>query len=261
MELMLDNVTYKSLKTDKNLLHVSYVFKEVLTFVNGLSGILLKELLFQEHPCESGFVMVNEHATKKDIGYVGSVELNKFSTDNVNDEMTLLNTSYHLNYHDINKRIDDALLLVGLSANYHNALFKDLSLGELKRIQLACVLFINPQIIIFDYYDKNVTNKDMEYINKLIHKLVKMFHKNIIVCSDNIGVYLNNISNIIIFKGGKIVYQGDSKAIYDDELYKYIAMPKIVEYIKYLNNKGHKMDNYIDIKELLKAIYRDVENK
>ena len=31
--------------------------------------------------------------------------------------------------------------------------------------------------------------------------------------------------------------------------------------IKYLDKKGHKFDHYIDIKELLKAIYRDVENK
>ena len=36
-------------------------------------------------------------------------------------------------------------------------------------------------------------------------------------------------------------------------------MPKIIEFIKYANEKGHQIEHYTDIKELIKGIYRDVE--
>ena len=76
-----------------------------------------------------------------------------------------------------------------------------------------------------------------------------------------INLYLNIINNVIIFKDGKIVFTGDNKNLYDDTLYKYIDEPEIIKFIKNANSKGHKLDNYVDIKELIKAIYRDVENK
>lgn len=261
MELILKDATYKSIKKDNNLCNLNYTFKEGVTFMYGLSGSCLKHLLYQEYKCQSGYVMVNKKATQKDFGYVGLKNYKDFKTDIVCNEMNYINDYYHLNYKNINKRIDNALTLVGLSIKYHNAEFKNLSLGELKKIQLACVLFMNPKIIVFDYYDKNMPNKDIEYLNKLINKLVKMYNKNIIICSDNISLYLNSINRIIVFKNGSLMFNGKISDIYNDELYKYIEMPKIIEFIKYLNNQGHSMDKYIDIKELLKAIYRDVENK
>ena len=119
--------------------------------------------------------------------------------------------------------------------------------------------FLNPKVIILDFFEKNLSNNIVEYIKKLVYKLNKMYDKNIIICSNNIDIYLNIIKDIVIFDKGNIVYQGND--LYNSKIYKYIDEPNIVSFIKYLDRKGHKFDRYIDIKELLKAIYRDVENK
>ena len=45
---------------------------------------------------------------------------------------------------------------------------------------------------------------------------------------------------------------------YNDELYKYVKMPKTVSLIKYLESNGHKIDHEVTFNETLKAIYRGV---
>ena len=145
--------------------------------------------------------------------------------------------------------------------NYSNCYFSDLSNGEIKKIKLALALFVNSKIIILDYYDKGLSSKDREYLCKLLRKISKMYHKNIIVCSDNLNDYINVVDRIIIFNNGLLVLDKDKNEIYDDDIYKYIEMPDIIKMIKYLEVNNHYFDHYIEPNELLKAIYRDVENK
>ena len=61
---------------------------------------------------------------------------------------------------------------------------------------------------------------------------------------------------VIIFLNKKIVYKTND--IYDENLYKYVSIPPIIEFVKCIQNKGIKMDNYTDTYELLKAIYRSI---
>lgn len=261
MELILDNVSIKTTKKFKSFNNVSYVFKNGITFCNGISGKFLKELLFQERKIDNGVVMVSDEATKKDVCLVGWQTYNDFNKSNVMDEVEFLISEYSLKYDNVQKRLEDSLIMAGLNISYISRYFSDLSSGELKKVSLALMLFINPKIMIFDYYDKNLNDSEIIYLRKLLRKLAADYEKNIIICSDNIELFLSIINNIVIFNDGKLVFNGSNKDLYNDDLYKYIDKPSIVDFIEYSNNAGHKLDNYIDIKELIKAIYRDVENK
>ena len=150
--------------------------------------------------------------------------------------------------------------MVGLN-NYSNCYFSDLSSSVLKKIRIALALFMNSKIIILDYIEKGLCNKDIEYLKKLLRKISKTYHKNIIICSDDLNSYLDIVDKVIVVNKGKIVIDLDKNNLYDDNIYKYLKMPNIIHMIKYLNDNNHYFDNYIEMKELLKAIYRDVENK
>ena len=257
MELILDDITYKSNKLDNKLNNVSYTFVNGITFVSGLNIDLLVNILFGIEKQNNGYIYLDERASKKDIYLIPS----NLEKDNLYDELKYINTKFNLNYKDINERIVNSMKMANLDVKYLNEDYSILSTTILKKISLVVALFVNPKILIFDNYDKQMSNKDIEYFKKLVYKLNKMYNKNIIVSSNNIDNYLNIITNIVIFDNGKLVYQGTNKDLYDNKLYKYIDEPNIISFIKYLDKKGHKFDNYIDIKELLKAIYRDVENK
>jgi energy-coupling factor transporter ATP-binding protein EcfA2 len=256
MEIILDNVYYESKTREENINNVSYTFKNSITFVSGISLKLIKELLFLEKEY-LGNVYLSTKGSKKDIAYLGNNP--SFYKDNLYNELLFLNKAYKLNYKDLDKKIVDSIKMANLSDKYLSKDFDDMTNNELKLSSLVVALFLNPKVIILDYFEKNLSNNIVEYIKKLVFKLNKMYDKNIIICSNNIDIYLNIIKDIVIFDHGNIVYQGND--LYNNKIYKYIDEPNIINFIKYLDKKGHKFDHYIDIKELLKAIYRDVENK
>ncbi len=256
MEIILDNVYFESKVKEENINNISYTFKNSITFVNGVSFKLIKDLLFLEKEY-LGNIYLSSKANKKDIAYLSNS--NSFKKDTLYEELVYLNKIYKLGYKDIDKKINDSIIMANLNNSYLFKDFDDMTNNELKLCSLVKALFLNPKVIILDYFEKNLSNNVIEYIKKLVFKLNKMYDKNIIICSNNIDVYLNIVKDIVIFNNGNIVYQGND--LYNSKIYKYIDEPNIISFIKYLDKKGHKFDRYIDIKELLKAIYRDVENK
>ncbi len=256
MEIILDDVYVESKVREENLNNISYTFKNSITFVNGISLKLIKELLFLEREY-LGNVYLSTKGNKKDIAYISNN--NSFKKDTLYEELVYLDKLYKLNNSNLDKKIFDSIKMVNLDNSYLFKDFDDMTNNELKLCSLVKALFLNSKVIILDYFEKNLSNNIIEYVKKLLFKLNKMYDKNIIICSNNIDIYLNIIKDIAIFDNGKIVYQGSD--LYNSKIYKFIDEPSIISFIKYLDKKGHRFDRYIDIKELLKAIYRDVENK
>ena len=258
MEIILDNVSYSSKKIDENLNNITYTFKEGINFVNGINASLIKDLLFQDKKTKSGYIGLDKKGKQYNIYFISN---NKLYKNNLYEEIDYLNKLYKLNYKDIDKRIKNALKMINLDVTYISEEFKLMSSIELKLVNLAIALILNSKILVFDYFEKGMPYNQINYIKKLLSKLNKMYNKNIIIISDDLDCYINIINNILIINNGNIVFNGTNKDIYNDDLYKYIDEPNIISFIKYLRSKNHEFDNYIDIKELLKAIYRDVESK
>ena len=259
MEIILDDVNYKSKNIEGNLNNVSYIIKNGVNFIYGIDATLIKDLLFQNKVTKSGYVALNKSGKKYEISFISKD--NNFHKSNLYDEVVYLNKLYKLNYKDVDKRIKDALKMVNLDVTYMSENFEDMSFNELKLIKLVIALILNSKIIVLDYFEKEMPFNQINHIKKLLLKLNKMYNKNIIIFSNDIESYLNIINNIVIFNDGNIVFEGTNKDLYNNDIYKYIDEPKIISFIKYLRSKNHLFDDYIDIKELLKAIYRDVENK
>ena len=67
------------------------------------------------------------------------------------------------------------------------------------------------------------------------------------------------VDKMHVINKGKLVISGGKEIFYDNKLYKYVEMPKIVEFTKYAQDCGHNILEYTDIKELIKELYRNVQ--
>ena len=262
MEISLNKVCCSAVNEERKLNNVTCTFKSGnITFVSGISGRLLRDLLIGKKGKNSGSIEISPAGTIKDIGYLSNNPLKEFKTKTVYEEMNYLGDLYNLNYEDRNKKMYDALKLVELNDGYLRRSFVTLSTTEMKRIQLALILFYNPLVYIFDYYEKGFNYKDIDYLKKVLRKLKSNYNKNIIIVSDNISYFLDTLDEYIIFNKGKVVVTGDKKDLYNEDLYKYIKCPKIISFIKMVKDKDINLSNYLDINELIKGIYRSVEGK
>ena len=150
------------------------------------------------------------------------------------------------------KNINNALKMVGLTDECLNTLTSDLTLSEKFKIDLATKL--DKDIIIIGNLSKSLLYKDIEYIKKLLIKLNNEYNKKIVVIDEDINVFINLVKCIYVIKNKDIIYSTNN--FYDDELYKYVKMPKIIEFIKYVKEKNYEINEHLDIHELIKDIFR-----
>ncbi len=155
-----------------------------------------------------------------------------------------------LNINNINK----ALKMVGLDDNILNKSINDLTLSEKLKVELATKLQENT--IVIGNISNSLNFKDQEYIKKLLVKLNSDYHKSIIVIDEDVTVFFNLVKRIYVIKEKQIKYE--TSDFFDEELYKWVKCPKIIEFINFINENEKRLNNNIDIYELIKDIYRSV---
>lgn len=136
-----------------------------------------------------------------------------------------------------------------------NSIISKLSPVDKKKVQLAYALCKREKYIYFEYFEKGLTNKEKNYFKKLFQK-IKEYQISIIVHTNDINFLVNAVDKICLVKNDAVVTLLSKNDWYNDELYKYVSEPAIVEFIKYCKKVGVNIDNYLDNKEIIKAIFR-----
>lgn len=150
------------------------------------------------------------------------------------------------------KNILKAIVMVNLDNKVLDKRVSELSLSELVKVDLITKL--DKDIIVIGNLSKSLINKDIEYIKKLLLKLNKEYNKKIVIIDDDINVFMNIVKSIYVLKNKELIYSTDN--FFDEELYNYVKMPKIVEFIKYVNKDNKRIDETLEIYELIKDIFR-----
>lgn len=207
---------------------------------------------------KKGYTYENINEYRKHVAWINCSSKKEFLCNTVREELSLTIRNYMKNCKDIEKRIIDSLKLVGLDSSYIDANPNDLSFIEQKKVIFANTISYNPNVLIIDGYDNGMNYKEKDILKKMLRLLKVRYNKTIIIISNNIEFIMDLVDNYIVINNGLCVLNGNKNEFYNDELYKYVEMPKIIEFIKYVRDMGHCIEEYVDIKELIKGIYRDV---
>ncbi len=250
----LNNISFKALKG------------EILVLICDDKQAILDLLLLHQKPT-NGSVLFDKEEFNKDsnsntineikikIGLIKNYTEKKFLTNSGQEELELyINPSTK----EKDKKCLNALKLVNLSPTILERNTNSLSSIEKSKLSLACTLISNPSLIVLDNIEFGMNYGDKKNLKKLLIKLKERYKKTIIVISKDIDFLTLLVDNYLVINKGSICLSGTKKDFYNEKLYNYCAKPKIVEFIKYVNKKGHQIEEYTDLKELIKGIYRDV---
>jgi len=154
-------------------------------------------------------------------------------------------------------RAKEALSLVGLDESYYERSPLDLSGGQKRRVAIAGILAIDPEIIILDEPTAGLDPRGAREIIKIFVDLNKEKKKTIIiVCHDNEIVYRYSDYTAILEKG-KLKYYGSTKDLFESEKANEfnLVLPDLLNLHKLLNEKGFELkDHYDDLEALVKAL-------
>ena len=200
----------------------------------------------------------NVNELRKRIGIV-PFENNVYLKKTVKDEIKNAMANYGYKTRNIVKHIVDSLTIVGLDDSYLSRDPNTLSFVEKKKVNFALVMSYNPEVLVIESFDKGLTFREREYFRKLFLKLKNKYNKTIILINSELPFMFDVVDKLIVVNKGRVVISGNKDIFYEEKLYKYVEVPKILEFIKYANSEGHDIQEYTDIKELIKGLYRDVK--
>lgn len=128
-----------------------------------------------------------------------------------------------------------------------------LSFEELKCLNLAKALIEKKEYIVLDYFEKGFNYKEKEAYKRLFKKLATEYNETIIVFTNDIEFLWDLCEEIIYVDNDEVT--NFSKSSYF-ELLEYIDKPEISKIIDLIRDKGIKIEDYKNVLDLLKAIYR-----
>lgn len=197
------------------------------------------------------------------VGLVFQFPEEQFFNMTVKEEISFGMKYFNYKTKDIDKRVSDALKMVGLDDNYLERNPFTLSNGEKRKVAIASIIAFNPKVIILDEPTIGLDSISKKNLLQLIRKLKQRLNKTIILISHDIELVHQVSDYVIVLDKGNVITEGDKYSVFKKEemLKKYgIKVPKIIEFSnKVLDKKGIKIGYRDEMNDLIKDIYRYVK--
>ncbi len=195
------------------------------------------------------------------IGLIFQFPEEQFFNMTVFDEISFGMKYFKFKTADIEKRVVNALKMVGLNKDYLYRNPFTLSSGEKRKVAIASILAYNPSIIILDEPTIGLDSISKKKLVELIRTLKNRYKKTIILVSHDVDLIHQISDKIIVINDGKVVLDGNKYDVFkhEAELKKYgIKLPKAIEFSNLVYKKtGKKIGYRDDINDILKDVYRN----
>lgn len=170
-----------------------------------------------------------------------------------------------LNKEEAIERAKSALTLVGLDESFYKKSPFELSGGQKRRVAIAGVLAMNPEVLILDEPTAGLDPKGREEILGKISELRKSRNITIILVSHSMEDVAKYADKILVLSKGELVLNGTPKEVFRHiDLLESIGLraPEVSYIIRELREKGFKINEDIStIEEARDAILALVRRK
>lgn len=197
----------------------------------------------------------------RNVGFVFQNPDHQLFSETVEEEIAFALKNFGFEEEIIEKRVDWALNLLGLSQYRKTSPFM-LSGGERKRVALASVLAWDPKILMLDEPTIGQDYQQKEKLRQFILQM-KTQGKTVIIVTHDVEFVAECSPRVILMRDGRIVADGDAKEILTNQdvlIQASIIPPQITQIFLQMSELGLPK-NAIDIYEareiLLKFLGKD----
>lgn len=194
------------------------------------------------------------------IGYVSNNPYDNFKNKTVRKNLELVLKKHKYKLNKINDRINEVLEIVNMDNKYINEVDNNLDYVNAKKLCFACALIFNPNVIILDNYTECLNYNDKKDLLRLLRILKNRYEKTIILITKDSSFCYEIGSYIYLVNEETIVKKGEYNILENTSLVNRLNLrvPEIIKFIKEYKKYSEEVDDYNNILDLIKAIYRDI---
>ncbi len=166
---------------------------------------------------------------------------------------------------EVEVRAKEALWMVGIDESLYEVSPFELSGGQKRRVAIAGVLAMNPQILILDEPTAGLDPKGRDDILGQIAKLQKERSITILLVSHSMEDVAQYASRILVVNGGKIVFDDRPRKVFEHEKELHemgLAIPQVTQLMHRLKSEGYPVfENAITVQEARKNLLMYFQGK
>lgn len=150
-----------------------------------------------------------------------------------------------LSKEEVEQRAKEALALVGLDESYYRKSPFELSGGQKRRVAIAGVLAMNPEVLVLDEPTAGLDPQGRDEILGQISMLKKERNMTIILVSHSMEDVARYVDRLIVMNHGEVVYDGTPREVFHHykDLEKIgLAVPQVTYLMHALKDKGFDVD-------------------
>lgn len=196
---------------------------------------------------------------RKRVGLVFQYPEYQLFEETIEKDIAFGPTNLKLDESEILKRVKMSMALVGLDyETYRNRSPFELSGGQKRRVAIAGVLAMKPDVLILDEPTAGLDPKGRDEILNQIKTLHEKENITVIIVSHSMEDMARIANRLIVMNQGKVVLDGTPKTVFQEiELLENIglAVPQIAYLVRALNESGFSISKeVITIEEAVEAI-------
>ncbi len=238
------------------------------TLVQHLNGLLKPTegtVLFKDRELY-GEQKVDWREIRQKVGLVFQYPEEQLFGESVFEDVAFGPRKMGLHQEEVERRVEKALKMVNLDFNdFKGRSPFNLSRGEMRRVAMAGVLSMEPEILVMDEPSSGLDPRG----RKMLMEQVKQFHRQakitVIFVSHNMEEVARLANRLVVMEGGQIVMQGSPAEVFK-EAQKLISIglgiPQVTRLMLELKNKGKGVSTEVfSVEEARREILREFQEK
>lgn len=176
---------------------------------------------------------------RQKVGIVFQDPNNQLFAPTVKEDIAFGPMNLGLSYDEVEKRVEDALKMVGME-NYEDKTPHHLSGGQQKRIAIAGIIAMKPELMILDEPTAGLDPDGVEKVLNIMNQLNEE-GMTLIISSHDIDMISKYADKIFVLYNGEIIESGNKNKIFSDmELLKkaHLRTPITTEILYNLKESG-----------------------
>lgn len=185
----------------------------------------------------------NIQGLRKHLGLVFQFPEYQLFEETVEDDVAFGPLNFKIEKEEAYKRAHNALKAVGLNETYFKRSPFELSGGEKRRVAIAGILAIDPDILVLDEPTAGLDPKGASMIMNLIDTMHKN-GKTIILVTHDMDLVLRYADTMVVLDQGKIVSKGKPVDVFNNiKEDSTIDLPQLYEVINMFKKHGVNLDD------------------
>ena len=192
------------------------------TMIQHLNGLLLPtsgEIEVLDRTIRANEKLKDGKSLKKTVGLVFQFPEYQLFEETVLKDVMFGPQNFKVSEEEAKLRAVEALKLVGIPETYLEKSPLELSGGEKRKVAIAGILAMEPEILVLDEPVAGLDPQSAERMMELFRLINQKYHKTVLLVTHNMEQVLSYCDEVAVVKDGVVIHHGDVKEFFrEDEI-------------------------------------------